>query len=156
MEVLLLNGSGVPLAYTYTDANGNYQFANLPFGNYKVYAESPGIYNSTVPTVTLNSGTPSVSGVSISMNKTAQVAGISKGVTKQFSFYPNPVKDILKIDFIQKANGIELFSEDGKKIMNAENCISGELNLSNVEKGIYYLKVTDADGSLSFEKVIKE
>lgn len=40
VTVILLDESGNPVAYTYTDSEGNYSFTNIPYGNYWVEVDA--------------------------------------------------------------------------------------------------------------------
>ena len=47
VRVILLNGSGQPVDSTFTDENGNYGFANLTPGNYRIQVDKPQGYDYT-------------------------------------------------------------------------------------------------------------
>jgi hypothetical protein len=68
------------------------------------------------------------------------------------NIYPNPVKSILNIKTDDKIK-IELYDEIGRKVKNLSN--SNVINLENLSKGIYYLKI-QTEKSSSVEKIIKE
>ena len=62
-----------------------------------------------------------------------------KAPATQFSIYPNPVKDVIHI----KANGINhfaLYDESGKMLLSKWIRKEGEMNVSNLPAGTYYLK----------------
>ena len=68
---------------------------------------------------------------------------------------------MLNSDFIKKIiyknntkiKTIELYDEIGRKVKNLSN--SNVINLENLNKGIYYLKI-QTEKSSSVEKIIKE
>jgi hypothetical protein len=63
------------------------------------------------------------------------------------------VKSILNIKTDDKIKTIELYDEIGRKVKNLSN--SNVINLENLNKGIYYLKI-QTEKSSSVEKIIKE
>ena len=68
---------------------------------------------------------------------------------------------MLNTDFVKKIiyknnvkiKTIELYDEIGRKVKNLSN--SNVINLENLNKGIYYLKI-QTEKSSSVEKIIKE
>ncbi len=73
----------------------------------------------------------------------------------QFTLYPNPTKDIfyLKVD-LSIIKLVEIYSLTGQKVMNIQNDFS-EINLSQLESGIYFVRVKTEYSSKMF-RVIKE
>ncbi len=73
----------------------------------------------------------------------------------QLSVFPNPVTDILKIDYPYSSNWTaQLYSLSGKKIMEIKD--SGEqINLEEITKGIYFLSMQDKDKRRYTLKIIK-
>jgi len=78
--------------------------------------------------------------------------------------FPNPATDIINLRFYQnnigKAN-ILLFNTLGQQVYSEEFFVSESLsehsfNIENLQKGLYFLKVTNADGLTNTLKIIKE
>ncbi|HIP26424.1 MAG TPA: T9SS type A sorting domain-containing protein, partial [Flavobacteriaceae bacterium] len=69
------------------------------------------------------------------------------------SIYPNPTKGIINIKGIDKPTKIELFSLDGKllrkRVFNSDTFLE-----NNLSKGIYFLKITSEEKSLTKKIVI--
>ncbi len=88
------------------------------------------------------------------------------GITQNdIIIYPNPARDYVKVKFeIPNASGkaiFDLFDITGRKViskvMNVEQSVSSELNLSEIRSGIYLLKVTfDKDNLNRIVKLVKE
>ena len=97
VSILLLNMNNSPVASTFTDINGNYSFAGIAFGTYKVYAELAG--RSTTPSiVTINSTTPSISNVNVEVNSSTILGIATSNATKAtFVIFPSPAKEELSI-----------------------------------------------------------
>ncbi len=67
--------------------------------------------------------------------------------------YPNPVKNTLYINTEKNIEKLEVFDLTGKMIWNQK--FSTALNTSNLEKGVYFLKVYDDLGSTTTKRFIK-
>lgn len=59
----------------------------------------------------------------------------------KISVYPNPVKDIVTIKTADKIETAEVYSTTGQLVFTSKNIIDKKINLSNLEKGFYILKV---------------
>lgn len=73
-----------------------------------------------------------------------------------FSFAPNPTKNIVRLSAVNKIESVELFNLLGQKMLHKElNSNNETLDISNLVKGIYIMNVT-IDGSKGSFKIIKE
>lgn len=71
--------------------------------------------------------------------------------------YPNPVKDILKLEAQGKIKSVKVFDTAGKQIMTKElNEAKSQIDLSKLGTGVYVVTATLADGTTTSTKVIKE
>lgn len=74
----------------------------------------------------------------------------------KFSYYPNPTTGILNLTASSKIESIEVFNVAGQKVMNfAPKSDKSEINLSNLPKGLYFVKAT-VNGKVITNKVIKK
>lgn len=105
---------------------------------------------SSNPNDRLGYGILNFSNALTAINTTMGVENIKKTT---INIYPNPVKSILNIKTDDKIKVIELYDEIGRKVKNLSN--SNVINLENLSKGIYYLKI-QTEKSSSVEKIIKE
>ena len=53
-----------------------------------------------------------------------------------------------------KNNKVEIFTIDGKQILNQE-LIQYSINIQNLSSGIYFVKVTDKEGKIGMQKITK-
>jgi hypothetical protein len=67
--------------------------------------------------------------------------------------YPNPAKDFINIISKQQVNSIEILEQSGKRISEFKDL---KINVSQLPKGIYILKIKFSNGSSSIQKLIKE
>ena len=76
--------------------------------------------------------------------------------TTKFSYYPNPTTGILNITASNKIESIEVFNVAGQKVMNfSPKADKSEINLSNLPKGLYFVKAM-VNGQVITNKVIKK
>lgn len=74
---------------------------------------------------------------------------------KKSLVYPNPVKDILQLDSLENSyDKYEIFDIQGKKV-NYGEVTEKEINVSNLSKGVYILKLTSERNTIN-QKFIKE
>ncbi|MGZ5302907.1 MAG: PKD domain-containing protein [Bacteroidia bacterium] len=149
IEIMLLNETGNPVAYTYSDLNGEFGFANIAFGTYQVYAEVAGL--QTFPAiVSISESNQSNNDVNLKMNATAIVTAIRPAHIQDdngISIYPNPVNNVLNINLdnaISQPVQIVVYSITGKQMINitkAPNGKSIQLPVNELTNGIYILEV---------------
>ena len=110
--------------------------------------------------------TSSTNGYIVGNNKTllkyTEVSGIGDNVENiKFEIYPNPAKNTIQIQctaFKTESGIIEILSLDSKKILEKEietGIENIELDLKNLETGMYFCKIT-IDNRSSTKKIIKE
>jgi hypothetical protein len=75
---------------------------------------------------------------------------------KVFKIYPNPAKSVLKIECNSEIN-IKIFSIDGREIIRRKLPQGlSSINISELERGIYFLQTTTNYGDKAIEKFVKE
>ena len=84
----------------------------------------------------------------------SSVLGTSDLDRLDFKAYPNPVKDYLLFSGNFKIKSVELISYSGQKLSEL-TLINGKVNLSNLKKGFYILKL-DTDKGEKTIKIIKD
>jgi hypothetical protein len=77
----------------------------------------------------------------------------------RFSMYPNPIKD--KLNIVLQSNvkkmRYKIYSVLGFKIKQGElNKVFNKIDISNLKKGVYLLKIIDSNNSFIIKKIIKE
>ena len=81
-------------------------------------------------------------------------AGIAAVEIQNLKIFPNPVKNELCITAESPINKVEIYSSDGKMLMQ-ENNFTGTMNVSSLTKGLYMVKVYAAKGEATVEIVKK-
>ena len=87
-------------------------------------------------------------------------ARISEDANKSFSFYPNPTKDLLYItleNVLDESAAIDVFDVQGKQVISdiiKANNDEHSLNVSNLQTGTYFVRITNKQTEYSF-KIVK-
>ncbi len=84
-------------------------------------------------------------------DKDLAVSDINQG---NVSVYPNPFRDVLRISDVKDVKSISISDASGR-IVNSPK-VSQELNLSSLNKGVYFVTVSYENGTSKTFKAIKE
>jgi len=151
VEVVLYNNSGNPIAYTFTDSEGTFEFNNLPLGEYTVQAEMPGKATQLIP-VSLSENASAVN-LNLRVNESAvYILGLdklNKSKIQAGNPYPNPVKDILNLELSVPVSGtatVEVIDMQGRVIHHELTELSIGQNRIHIQtggfkKGVYQLRI---------------
>lgn len=156
IAVMLFDMTSNAIAYTYTNANGQFAFENLPYGVYQVYTEL--LNYTTIPTVvTLTAEQSSVDDIGVQVSQGLISTGIAETdfETLVGSIYPNPVVDnaTLTLDF-EAGHDVTLSVVDlaGRTVaaqfvalLRGKNTLSVSAN--GLTEGYYFLQLRDSKGA---------
>jgi len=83
--------------------------------------------------------------------------GVSEQAISVILIFPNPAKEILNISGITTGTKIQasMISSDGKTLFTSILNADGQIDVSGLSTGIYFLKLEDGD-SVRYEKVVVE
>jgi hypothetical protein len=81
-------------------------------------------------------------------------SGVTELISSNFSIYPNPAKDVLRINTNQSIEEITIYNVSGALVKTIINSTSS-INISDLNKGMYLLFVKTADG-IKQTRFIKE
>ena len=73
----------------------------------------------------------------------------------QINFYPNPVKDLLKIKGVAVGK-VQLINNAGKVVYSSDNIPTEGIDMGTLSAGVYLVRVTHKDGSSTIRKVVKQ
>jgi len=152
LTIQFLNNSSNANSYVWNFGDGNTSTSSNP--NYTYAAGGDYIVTLTATngdctdTFTLN-----LTSVSVSENI----------AFADLNLFPNPTSEILNIEFGQEMSDlvqIDLYDLTGKKVMSSQNNVSAgnnflQINISDLESGIYFLNLNNAVSSVSI-RVIKK
>ncbi len=76
---------------------------------------------------------------------------------KPFVCYPNPAKDIININFAENStcNSVELYAIDGR-LVKLQNFNFSTIDISNLNPGVYVMKLRMSDGKELSERIVKQ
>ncbi|WP_179349359.1 DUF7619 domain-containing protein [Winogradskyella pacifica] len=108
------------------------------------------IFDFNAPVITNTFNTEFVAALGLAEN----------GLNSQYVLYPNPSKDVVSLSFNSEQSTVEVgvFDILGKMVLTQkkQHVSTLELNLSSLEKGVYFVKVKDDKGLFESKKIIKE
>ncbi len=85
--------------------------------------------------------------------------GIYNALAGKLKLYPNPVSDFLQISGIENVKYVEITNVSGQLLRRVSNTTaSGEIsiNVSTLNRGLYFVKVVDRNDHSAVEKFLKE
>ncbi len=81
---------------------------------------------------------------------------VDEAVFENFSYYPNPVKNTLTIDAQDTIEAITMYNILGQEVLRSKpNTIGSEVDMSSLETGTYFARVTIAGASKTI-RIIKQ
>lgn len=165
VEVVLYNSNGDPVAYTFTNSQGTFEFNGLAFGEYTLQAEMPGKVTQLIP-VSLTQSTAAVN-IDFIVNATEIfVLGLNDPDKVQLlagNPYPNPAGEILNIKLNTSASQdavADIIDLPGNIIRSESIALPGGSNLIRIStgglsKGIYMLRIKSDGYKPVLRKFIK-
>ena len=80
-----------------------------------------------------------------------------ESIAKPYFCYPNPAKDIVYIEFSPDVDcqSVEIYTLDGR-LLKSQNNNFDKINITNLNSGVYLMKVRMSDGSEFTERIVKE
>jgi len=156
INVMLFDLAGNAIAYTYTDANGEFSFDGLAYGGYQVYAEL--LNYTTIPAVvTISAEEPMVEGLNIFVSENLISTGIAETDFESLigNIYPNPASDVATLSInLDEAYAVNVMIVDltGRTISSeAVNLLPGinthQLSVDGLGSGYYMLRISEVQGA---------
>ena len=131
---------------------------DLGTGNYSLFQLTGQLPGSTLYIGVWKYGTASPSPTANGFRISAYDASLGSGSfdNANFAYYPNPVKNVLNLSYNQEISSVDVFNLLGQNISsNKINANSAQVDMSNLSKGAYIVKVT-SNNQVETIKVIKE
>ncbi len=154
--VFLINSQEQIIDYTYTNAQGDYSFSEVPIGNFYVYGDLTG-FASYPAAVNFNTQNDSISNVNFLIKGRSSIGFIDKLASKtrnSIRIFPNPITDnSLNIIFNKTTNSnihYYIYNSVGTEIQNGSfyNATKHtKIKLENIPKGIYFISLFEKDGT---------
>jgi len=70
-----------------------------------------------------------------------------------FNLYPNPVNNVLNIKMDSDLSQVVIYNLQGQKVKEST---TKQVNVSNLSRGIYLVKIEDENGNIATKKFIKK
>ena len=88
------------------------------------------------------------------MTSTPAPSSIESVDNGELAVFPNPVKDVLTINYDKAIRQIDVYDVFGKLVKTFKT-VSNSINLSELSSGVYMLNMQTEDG-LVIKKIVKE
>lgn len=134
--------------------DGTYGTGIAGSGTVDVTYSLAGYFPQTFTNISLTAGAVTTQDVQL-----VSTTGIKENSNTSVSIYPNPTKDKFQVLGLKsKVEKVEIYNIIGEIIFNLTIQQSNNLtiDLSNQPNGVYLLKMTDEQGSISYSKIVKE
>ena len=83
-----------------------------------------------------------------------------ESIAKPYFCYPNPAQDIVYIEFSPdvECQSVEIYTLDGRmvKTCHGASLQNNAIDISNLNSGVYLMKIRMSDGSEFTERIVKE
>ncbi len=152
-QMTMTDMNDVTVAYTHTDASGNFSFSNIPFGTYKIFGDVWGKANPDF-VIKVSADEFLISDILFVETQTEyhgwRTTAISDNeLMKDVVAYPNPVNDHITIANLPANSNthIRLVSADGRVLYSVNNVKKQQVKVSteSLPKGLYLLEVMCRD-----------
>lgn len=163
-DLVVFNGSGLTLGSCPNSNNNEYNiFEGYYFGQFFGSNNTSGIYSSFNYQIENVNGSLKLTLINPNGDNAiywSETLSVNDSTSNNFKVFPNPVKDQLFIEGKEKNFSIVLTDMQGRQIISKNKIKSNgsfALDLSNLGKGIYLLKIIgEGEKVLQISKVIKE
>ncbi|MCL7753860.1 T9SS type A sorting domain-containing protein [Polaribacter sp. Z022] len=81
----------------------------------------------------------------LSLVNLGATASVNDIFSSKISIYPNPANDFISVSTSETITGMEIYNLIGKKVVSSANTKNNTINVSNLAKGVYVLKVMSND-----------
>ena len=168
ITVYLMNSAGKMVAYSNTDASGNFAINNLPVGTYSVYPENMNYATTAFANIVVSATTSTYTNInfnqdnakmSIKPRSTTGVAGVQ---TAQIVVFPNPAHGSVTLSWqdADMKNGAVMITNLVGQTVYHESVIAGisgakTLNLTALNAGIYFIHLHSAAGDVTSKLVLQ-
>lgn len=157
--IILTDAANKPVAYTYSDNAGKFNFAGVPYGTYKIFGDVMG-KTSTPLGFTINTSAPSVTTIvfeekALTFNATMPT-GVSSVIGQQHGIYPNPAKDAITITGLTADATVTIYDMTGRTLVQqAVSAGNNTVNIATLATGNYVVKLATAQETTTI-KLTKE
>ncbi len=99
----------------------------------------------------------SVAIISVKTTRKSTTVSAESNSSDNIYTYPNPVSDYLYITYAQKGDKIEIYDISGHVLVTTEvQSSDAKIDVSDLDAGLYILKISSENNVKTFEKIIKK
>lgn len=166
IEIILMDQENNLFTFTFSDQEGFFEFPQLAYGTYKVYAELIG--KTSVPAiVTISESNPVVENICFIIAGDQITLSVPEQNNSLFEFtgtvYPNPATEYIRVQTSSREPqtiNLSVIDQDGRRVISEEIDLSTGLNTLQtgtlqLKPGMYTLKLTGENGSFITRKFIR-
>lgn len=132
------------VAKTQPNEVGEFTFAHVPLGNYKLSVNQMGVPLLSTYTINISQNNTHETDIDYLWTNNGLLATNASGMHEpphvDFKLYPNPVTDVLYIDGVQDGSLIHIYDSSGRKVM-APNLEHHCIPVSNLNNGLYFIVI---------------
>jgi hypothetical protein len=159
--LILTKSTGEPIAFTYSDASGKFQFPSLPYGSYKIFGDALGKTNPAL-SLTVSATTPRISNIVFEENSKTFAGkfnnvGVLTPALEALSVFPNPATASVQVRGLESISGsktLTLSTATGalisRQVVETGNPV---ITTDNLPAGVYMLQVQTTQGNVSLRLV---
>jgi hypothetical protein len=89
------------------------------------------------------------------VNPTAATASVDNIFASNFTIYPNPVSNVLKMNTTLEIDNIEVYNVIGLRVLATSSLSNNTLDVSILSKGVYLMKISSGS-SVTSKKFVKK
>jgi hypothetical protein len=160
--MILADAANKPMAYTYTDAKGHFEFNNLPFGTYRIFGDVMGKANPALE-VSMPTTTPKIAGIVFEESSTSfkgHINALGTGIPAELAsvkVFPNPATNYVQVDGLAAVKGDKTITVRGVNgaVISSQTTSSSSLRIATdqLPAGMYILQVATGAATASFRFV---
>ncbi len=91
-----------------------------------------------------------------SIDASCEAMGVSDMNSFDFTYYPNPVKDVLNISSQKAVSSISVYNLAGQQVINKADLSNGQIDVTALLPGVYVFRVTLEGNQIETFKIIKK
>ena len=153
MIVFLMTEFKEVMDFRLTDENGFYEFKDLNFGTYYISVEKPGFYCDDI-LVELTEDLQLSDGNNFTINQTS-ISKLENYDNIITNIFPNPASDYIIFNNYNNCSDYEIIDLQGKLILFGElTQDQNHIKLSQMESGIYVLRLSGVNGNSSIKLIV--
>lgn len=76
-----------------------------------------------------------------------------KELIADWNLYPNPASDFIQVELTGEITSAQIFDVTGRELLSVQN--TAQIDISQLQKGTYLMKIFDRNGKYALRKFVK-